>query len=343
MWHERGAVTAWRRPIGVAAIAAVVIAAVIVVITIGLGGSGPPSSGHSAPPLQPGPAAIPAPARGAYFGAWVKPALYNQNGYLGAVNTLQQQIGRRLDIVHVYLQQDAPFPTSSERAYVRQGSMLLVSWALNDSRGIAAGEWDASIRQRAQELKALGKPVFLEWRWEMDRPNMRAEVGSPADYIAAWKHIRLVFAAQHVTNVAWVWCPTARGFTGNNAAAYYPGNDEVNWVCADAYPGPGPQRSFADVTRPFLDWAAQHPKPIMIGEYGVPESYGGQARAQWLRAAEKTVVSHRQIKALVYFDSNTTGSSPQKSFTLEAGPLAVFRGIADNPYFNPQGVSISQH
>jgi beta-mannanase len=221
--------------------------------------------------------------------------------------------------------------------------MLLVSWALNDSRGIAAGQYDAWIRQRAQELKALGKPVFLEWRWEMDRPNMRSEVGSPADYIAAWKHIRQVFAQQQVTNVAWVWCPTARGFTTNNAAAYYPGNDEVDWVCADAYPGPGPQRSFADVVQPFLDWAAQHPKPIMIGEFGVPQSYGEQARAQWLRAAEQTVRSHRQIKALVYFDSNTTGSSPQTSFALDAGPLAVFRGIADNQYFNPRGVPVSQH
>jgi hypothetical protein len=338
-------VSGWRRPVGLAAIAAVVIAAVVVVITIGLGGSGRPAGGHSAPPppLHPGPAAIPAPAQGAYFGAWVKPALYNQEGYLDAVTGLQQQIGRRLDIVHVYLQQDAPFPTSSERAFVRQGSMLLVSWALNDSRGIAAGEWDASIRQRARELKALGKPVFLEWRWEMDRPNMRAEVGSPADYIAAWKHIRQVFVEQHVTNVSWVWCPTARGFTSNNAAAYYPGNDEVDWICADAYPGPGPKRSFADVVQPFLDWAAQHPKPIMIGEYGVPQSYGEQARAQWLRAAEQTVVGHRQIKALVYFDSNTTGTSPQTSFALDAGPLAVFRGIADDRYFNPRDLPVSQH
>jgi hypothetical protein len=334
-----------RRLTGVAAIAAVVIAAVVVVITIGLGGSSGSPKGHSTPPpsLSPGPAAIPAPARGAYFGAWVKPVLYNQAAYVGAVDTLQQQIGRRLDIVHVYLQQPAAFPTSSERAYVRQGSMLLVSWALNDSRGIAAGQYDAWIRQRAQELKALGKPVFLEWRWEMDRPNMRSEVGSPADYIAAWKHIRQVFAQQQATNVAWVWCPTARGFTTNNAAAYYPGNDEVDWVCADAYPGPGPQRSFADVVQPFLNWAAQHPKPIMIGEFGVPQSYGEQARAQWLRAAEQTVRSHRQIKALVYFDSNTTGSSPQTSFALDAGPLAVFRGIADNQYFNPRGVPVTQH
>jgi len=335
-------VTGWRRAAGVAAIAALVIAAVVVVITIGVGGSGQKHR-SSPPPLPPRPAAIPAPAQGAYFGAWVKPIQYSQAGYLQAVSDLQQQIGRRLDIVHIYLQADANFPTTSDRAFVRQGSMLLVSWALNNSQGIAEGHYDASIRQRAQELKALGKPVFLEWRWEMDRPNIRFQVGSPADYVAAWKHIRQVFAEEHANNVAWVWCPTARGFTANNAAAYYPGNDEVDWVCADVYPGPGPQRSFADVAQPFLDWAAQHPKPVMIGEFGVPQSYGPQARAQWLRAAEQTVLSHRQIKALVYFDSNMTGTSLQRSFALDTGTFATFRGIADNHYFNPRGVPVSGH
>jgi hypothetical protein len=335
----------WRRPAIAAATVAIVVVAIVVGVLIGRGGK---SGGQSAPdqPDSPGPGAapvIPAPAQGAYFGAWVKPSRYTQPGYLGAVHGLQQQIGRRLDIIHIYLQQDARFPTSSDLAFVRQGSMLLVSWALNDTRGIVAGRYDASIRQRAQELKALGGPVFLEWRWEMNRPNLRYVIGSPADYVAAWKHIRHVFSQQHVSNVSWVWCPTAREFASFNTPAYYPGDDEVDWICADTYPGAGPQRSFADATQPFLKWAAQHPKPIMIGEYGVPQSYGAQARGQWLRAAEQTVRSDRQIKALVYFDSNMTGISPKKSYSLDGGPLAVFRGIADNKYFNPRGVPVTQH
>jgi hypothetical protein len=81
----------------------------------------------------------------------------------------------------------------------------------------------------------------------------------------------------------------------------------------------------------------------MIGEFGVPASYGPQARAQWLRAAEQTVLSHRQIKALVYFDSNMTGTSLQRSFALDAGTFAAFRGIAHNRYFNPRGVPVSGH
>src|SRR5207247_356219 len=77
-------------------------------------------------------------------------------------------------------------------------------------------------------------------------------------------------------------------------------------VCADAYPGPGPYRSFATVVQPFLDWASHHRKPIMIGEYGVPAdtSYGPWQRAQWLWGAARTVqrVAHRT--ALGYSDAN---------------------------------------
>jgi beta-mannanase len=280
------------------------------------------------------------PAQGAYFGAWVGPSVYTQQGRIGAVDALQQQIRRRLDIVHIYLQQQATFPTSSDLAFVRQGSMLLISWALNDSRAIITGQYDSLIRQRAREIKAIGNPVFLEWRWEMDRPNLRAQVGSPADYIAAWKHVRRIFAQQRADNVAWVWCPSARGFTGGYAGAYYPGNAQVDWVCADAYPGGGSLRPFADVVAPFLAWAAHYPKPIMIGEFGVPLRFSAQQRAQWLRGAAQTIMTHSGIKAAVYFDG--PGVNPGSSFVLDAGSLQTFRGIADTRYFNPRKVPVAQ-
>jgi hypothetical protein len=330
-------VSVWtgRRSLAALAALAAVLAVAIVMLVINLPGGGA-SQEPTSPPVAVSPnAAAPAmPAKGAYFGAWVGPAVFTQPGRIQAVDALQQQIGRRLDIVHIYLQQDGVFPTSSDLAFVRQGSMLLVSWALNDSRGIAAGQYDAAIRQRAGEIKAIGRPVFLEWRWEMDRPNLRAQVGSAADYIAAWKHIRRLFAQQHADNVAWVWCPSARGFTGGYAGAYYPGNAQVDWVCADAYPGGGSLHPFADVVRPFLAWASHHPKPIMIGEYGVPQRFSPQERAQWLRGAARTIMAYPRIKAAVYFDG--PGVHPGSSFMLDAGSLQAFRGIAHSRYFNPR-------
>ena len=209
------------------------------------------------------------------------------------MRNLQGKIGRRLDIVHVFHMWQDPFPSSSDLAFLRQGSMLLLSWSGTDTLAVAAGRYDGWIRQRALAIKAADKRIFLEWRWEMDRPGLRAQIHSPAAYIAAWDHIRSIFAQEHVDNVAWVWCPTASGFANGTAAAYYPGDNEVNWVCADAYPGPGPYRSFATVVQPFLDWASHHRKPVMIGEYGVPDTYGPQQRAQWLWGAARTGAGQR--------------------------------------------------
>ena len=315
---------------GAMVLALAAVAGIVAVVT----GSHGPGTTFTGGAVNPSTAPVP-PTHGAYFGARVRPAVDTQPAEIAAVHSLQGQIGRRLDIVHVYAEWQEPFPTSSDLAFVRQGSLLLLSWSGADTRAIASGTYDNWIRQRALAIKAVGKRIFLEWRWEMDRPGLSAQVHSPADYIAAWDHIRSIFAQEHVDNVAWVWCPTARGFATGTAAAYYPGDNEVNWVCADAYPGPGPYRSFATIVQPFLDWASHHRKPIMIGEYGVPYTYGPQQRAQWLWDAARTVQDHTQIKALVYFDANA-----QHAYALTAGSpaLQAFRNIAHVPYFNPIGL-----
>ena len=332
----------------VAGLAVLVVVAVVALVVIDPFSSSPapvPVAGGSSSPAPQvtttvNPAQAPAPpAQGAYFGAWVGPDVFTQANEIGAVDSLQQQIGRKLSIVHTYLKWQAAFPTASDMTFLSQGSMLLISWAGAPIQQINSGADDSWIRTRARQIKALGKPVFLEWRWEMDRPNLRSQVISGPDYVAAWDRIRAIFAAVGVDNAAWVWCLTANGFSDGQAAAFYPGDAEVDWVCADAYPQYGSVASFAATVDPFLSWASHHDKPVMIGEFGVPESYGGQQRAQWLRAAQRVVLADRQIKALVYFDANPAGQGPAGSYSLggDAAALAAFSSIARQPYFNPAG------
>jgi hypothetical protein len=288
--------------------------------------------------------APPIPAHGAYFGAWVRQGAYTQPNQIEALKTLQGQLGRRLDIVHTYLTWQGTFPTTSNQVALGQGSMLLVSWVGMASAAVNSGRFDAVIRQRALEFKAIHKPIFLEWRWEMDRPNLRSFSGTPADFIAAWKHVRSIFAQQHVENVAWVWCPTAKGFApGGDAAAYYPGDNEVDWTCADVYPGPGPYRSFSDAAQPFFAWASHHRKPIMIGEFGVPQRYPPTRRAQWLHAVAQTARDDAQVKALVYFDSDPSNAAPLNSLAIDPGtaPMRALQEMAASAYFNPRRLPVA--
>jgi beta-mannanase len=190
------------------------------------------------------------------------------------------------------------------------------------------------IRERAEAVKALGVPILLRWRWEMNRPNLQASVWSPADYVAAWKHVRAIFTEVGATNAGWVWCPIATDFDSTDAADYYPGDDEVEWLCSDVYPGPS-YDSFSDVSSEFMAWASKHDKPIIIAEYGAEDEGDSVQRAQWLAAAGAYAQAHPQIKAMVYFESRLSQNGADRDFTLTgtAAPLAAFRAMALAPYF----------
>jgi Glycosyl hydrolase family 26 len=274
------------------------------------------------------------PSGGAWIGAWVKPDVPTQAGRVEAEGDFQTAIGRTLDIAHVYHSTE-DFPAAADLQFIAQGKTLMISWSGDDTRVITSGRDDALIRERAEAVKALGVPILLRWRWEMNRPNLGASVWSPADYIAAWKHVRAIFTEVGATNAGWVWCPIATDFDATDAAAYYPGDDQVEWICADVYPGPD-YSSFSDVADEFMAWASHHDKPIIIGEFGAQDGGSPTQRAEWIAAAGTYAKDHPQIKAMVYFDAQINQNGGDRDFTLEGtgAPLQAFRALALDPYFD---------
>lgn len=284
------------------------------------------------------------PDKGAYFGAWVKPPNLSQEARYAAVDARERALGRQLDIVNTYRTWHEDFPKPSDTRFYAGNRYVMLSWNGIDTKEIASGAQDRVIVQRARAIREMGKPLFLRWQWEMERPNIRNKVRSPADYIAAWKHIRKVFAAENVRNAVWVWCPTAKGFGPDRAGDFYPGDDQVDWVCADAYPGlEFAYRDLSDVLGPFLAWASKRPKPIMIGEFGVPRSYGPR-RAEWLRKAADTLRKNARIKAVLYYDSDQEGKGRgvKRAYALDGDPsaLAAMRELATARHFNPRGLPV---
>jgi hypothetical protein len=290
---------------------------------------------QAAPRLPPARGPVP-PATGAWVGAWVKPTVPTQSGQVAAVADFEHQLGRPLDVVQVYHQWGDDFPSQADLDFVRQGKTLLLSWSGTDTRVITSGRLDAQIRQQAEQVKAIGAPILLRWRWEMNRPNLQGSIWSPADFVAAWKHIRAIFTEVGATNAGWVWCPLATDFLATSGPAYYPGDDQVDWLCTDVYPGPD-YLSFQDVSSEFLRWAAGRPKPVLIGEYGAEDKASGQ-REQWLTKAAAFVKAHPQIKGLVYFDARHTDNGRERDFTLVpgTGPMQTFEQMAADPYFDPE-------
>jgi hypothetical protein len=285
-------------------------------------------------PFRAGP--VRPPRKGALVGAWIKPDELTHVGRLAAVDSLQAGLGRRLSIVNTYRRFEQMVGTPSDQEFLAQGATLMVSWATGDNRSILDGEHDDLIRRQARAVRKVRRPVLLRMRWEMDRPNLRATMWSGADYVAAWRYVREIFRQERAKNISWVWCPTAEGFIRGDAPAFYPGDDQVDWTCVDVYAG----ERFAPIgtlMEPFLRWAARHPKPIVIGEFGVAKAWGSAGRAAWLRDAERTFKANPQIKAITYFESDPEGNGPTKQFQLTGDRAAfkAFHALVRDPYFNP--------
>jgi hypothetical protein len=306
-------------------------------------GGGPPPAPEPAPSVvatDPGPyrsGPVAAPKRGALVGAWVQPESYRQAGRIVAMDRLQERLGRRLDIVNTYRRFEQEFGTESDGEFIEQGQTIMLSWASGDTRSITSGRHDELIRAQARRVRAAGVPILLRFRWEMDRPNLRATMWSAADFVAAWRHVRQIFDEEKARNASWVWCPTAEGFARGDAPDFYPGDDAVDWTCVDVYAA-SDFRPLRELMAPFLRWAAERRKPIIVGEFGVAREWGSAARAAWLRDAAVLFKANPQIKAVSYFESDPEGNTgPKQQFRLADDPAAFaeFRKLARDPYFRP--------
>lgn len=274
------------------------------------------------------------PVSGAWVGAWVKPQTASSEGRIDSVRAFEATIDRPLDVVHVFHPFDEVFPDQADLEFVRQGKVLLLSWAGNDSRLVASGRVDDVLRERARAVRDLDAPVLLRWRWEMNRPNLQAEVWSPADYVAAWKHVRRIFAEEGAVNAGWVWCPIATDFLATRGPDYYPGDSEVDWLCVDVYAGRD-GLPFAAVGAEFLEWAKSRPRPIIVGEYGAEIGQLGE-QGPWIEAATAVARARPQIKAMVYFDADRMEKGKLRRFSLLGGRdgAVAFRAMALDPYFD---------
>jgi hypothetical protein len=277
------------------------------------------------------------PATGVLLGASTSPEIRSLAAERSAVEELEQRLGRVLDINHNFYPWDKPFPTEIERWDLQAGRIPMISWNGRDvtTSAIAAGRYDGMIRQRARETKALDRPVLIRWFWEMDGNKKSEFAGEPEEYIAAWRHIVSTFRAEGADNTDWVWCPNASAFNDGEAQTFYPGDEFVDWTCADGYNwAPGrtgdDYRSFAEIFGGFYAWATLHDKPIMIGEFGVQERNPGE-KAQWITDARQAIkTDFPRLRAIVYFNSN---KDHDWRLTTSDSALEAFRQLAHDPWF----------
>jgi hypothetical protein len=301
------------------------------------------SWGPDAPQASARPSGPLVPATGTLFGAWIKPADgANQSEKKAMYLTREAEIGRRFDIASRYYGFTQNFPTWTEAWDKQMGRISSVAWAGTDTLAVKRGDHDSIIRARARDVAAFGDPIFIRWFWEMDGNYNASKAHTPADYIAAWKRIRQIFREEGATNAVWTWCTTAWGMSAGFAQQWYPGDNEVDWVCSNGYnwapDRPGDEwRDWEWIYRPTHNFAVAHNKPMMAGEWGALER-GTKDKAFWINNAADTIANDMpNLAAIVVFDERRYNSRDNHYYNWRVDSSAntklAFMAMARDPHF----------
>jgi hypothetical protein len=169
---------------------------------------------------------------------------------------------------------------------------------------VAAGQLDDQIAAFGVGLRALQRPAYVRIGFEFNGPwNGYA----PEAYKTAWRRIVAGVRKQRVDDMAAVWCsfplPSRREHpqgTDRDYAAFYPGDDVVDWWAIDLF---APDELTRDNTLTFLQEAQQRHFPVMIGEStprGVGVHGGEQAWTHWFVPYFSLIRSQPSVKAFCY-------------------------------------------
>ncbi len=273
---------------------------------------------------------------GAYDGAL--PDSFN------GITAFESRLGEPFAIVSIYQAwgdrpDEADFPLRAASTIDRLGSIPMITWEpwvkdfdselrpnlpkpaereYASLAAIARGDYDFYVTRWAASAAQYRKPVYLRFAHEMNDPYRYPwgpqNGNRPADFIAAWKHVHLIFQKMNATNVLWVWSPH---ISMPWFEYYYPGDEWVDWVgtgvlnYGDAAPWSRWWTFHQIVEKSYPALVALH-KPIMITEFGTVA--GGGDAAQWYAQAFRDMHDkYGAIRSVVFFNQShdvTLSSTP---------------------------------
>jgi Glycosyl hydrolase family 26 len=294
---------------------------------------------------------------GMEFGA--APAPRSGETQQAAVLRFENSSGRHLDTVREFLNWDSPFPASFDTWLRDTDHTLILSVKSHRNNGttvkwadIAAAQPGSTMYTQIQgwatKIKAYGVPIYFAFNHEPEA-SASSTMGTTADFIAAWRKIHDVFAAESVTNAKFIWIMTDYAFlVGPSARNYgpkwYPGDAYVDAMGIDAYNWytcrtgiDNPWKSLEQIIKPFRDFGALHPdKELWLTEWASTEDTANPGRKAQFYADAQALFKrsdYSQFQGISYFDVRGQGACTWYTDS-SASSQAAFTAMATDPFYN---------
>ncbi len=185
---------------------------------------------------------------------------------------------------------------------------------------ITAGHSDNYLRQYASAIRGFGHPALVSFAHEMNGNwySWGAGHSTPAEFVAAWRHVVQVFREEGATNVTWVWTVNDTQVK-DSLRPWWPGANWVNWVGIDGYYYFNSD-SFDSVfgqtiaqIRTFSD------APVMIAETAVGVTADRETQIANLFDGART----NHVVALIWFDKAQNAGVYHQNWRLEDDSAAL--------------------
>jgi hypothetical protein len=251
---------------------------------------------------------------------------------LTPVTSFADTLGKRPDLVGQYLAWGTSFDPQAVSAAWAYGALYYIAWEPYDMsvQAIADGQSDAYITRFARAVRTLNLPVAISFGHEMNGNWYPWGSGqtTPAQFVAAWRHIHDLFIQAGASNVIWVWNPNiVNPVPQVPLSVYWPGDSYVDWVGITGYfPASGPE-TFATLYGPTMAEIKRFTaKPIIIAETSVET---GPSELQAAHSLVAGVKRHPGVLGFIWFDFDKDGVDWQIESrpTLRAAMAADVAGI----------------
>ena len=294
----------------------------LVAVALGAGcGSAPPGAHSTTPPAQLPAAsnqALQVPAAGLLYHGVLPQGTTEPDSDVSraSLDAYERTVGRK--VAYVYFSTDwfrsRAFPARTAGWVRERGSVPFIRLMMRSQRQplvtdptftldrILAGEFDGALSAWADAARSFGTPLVVEYGTEVNgdwnpwsAPYNGGLDAGPRKFKAAYRHIVGVMRGRGATNITWALHYNGENYPGddprNVPAAYYPGDDVVDWVGISAYGSERSNdyrcpslRSLVDDMLPQLR-AATATKPVFIFEFGITNNNPGCPAGPWVKSA----------------------------------------------------------